>query len=777
MSGLHSLVPPARLRASPRRLRLRVAGAVQGVGFRPFVYRLARSLELTGFVENSSEGVTIEVEGEPARIADLQRRLRTDAPPRSAIAGIHSEALAPQAALEFEIRESSAVGPKTAAILPDAATCSDCLRELEDPTDRRFRYPFINCTSCGPRYSIVLGIPYDRERTTMARFELCGRCREEYRDPRDRRFHAEPNACPDCGPHIEAWDESGHVLATHDAALVAAVTSLRKGRVVAVKGIGGFHLLVDARDDEAVRRLRQRKRRDARPFAVMAPSMEWVRAACHLDEAEERLVASAEAPIVLLRPRSGAVAPSVAPGSPSLGLMLPYSPLHHLLLQELNFPVVATSGNASDEPMCVGEHEAVVRLSSIASLFLVHDRPIAHRVDDSVARVVAGRPMLLRRGRGYAPLALAAGRALPPLLALGAHQKNSVAVAVGRQIILGPHVGDLDSLPALEGFRDSVTTLQTLYGVEGAVVTCDSHPDYASTQEAREETRRRGARRVEVQHHYAHVLAAMTDHGLEAPIVGFAWDGSGYGGDGTVWGGETLRVLDAGFERVASLRAFSLPGGEKAVREPRRSALGALFALFGEAAFDHPVWRQARLFSQADSDVLRRMLVGGVNCPVTSSVGRLFDAVAALAGLGQVSSYEGQAAMALEAAAGAAVGEASYPLSVAPAADGRLVIDWGPAVEALLADLLDGVTPGDLALRFHNMLADAVVTVSRTLAAPRVILTGGCFQNRRLAERAIAGLRHAGIEAIWHERIPPNDGGIAVGQIVAAARALQSVEE
>ena len=771
MSGLPSLAPSARTPTSRRRLRLRIAGSVQGVGFRPFVYRLARSLDLTGFVENSSEGVTIEVEGESARIADLQDRLRSEAPPRAAIAGIHSEALLPQAALEFEIRESSAVGAKTAAILPDAATCPDCLRELDDPADRRFRYPFINCTSCGPRYSIVLGIPYDRERTTMARFQLCGRCREEYHDPRDRRFHAEPNACPDCGPHLEAWDESGHVLATHDAALVAAVSSLRKGRVLALKGIGGFHLLVDARDDEAVRRLRQRKRRDARPFAVMAPSMDWVREACLLEEAEERLVASPEAPIVLLRPRAGAVAPSVAPGSPSVGVMLPYSPLHHLLLQELDFPVVATSGNASDEPMCIDEHEALVRLSSIASLFVVHDRPIAHRVDDSVARVISGRPMLLRRGRGYAPLSLPTANPLRPILALGAHQKNTVAVALDRQIVLGPHVGDLDSLPALEGFRDSVSTLRTLYGIEPDVVACDLHPDYASSQEAREEARRRSAHLVTVQHHHAHILAAMVDQGIEAPVVGFAWDGSGYGGDGTVWGGETLRILDRGFERVASLRAFCLPGGEKAVREPRRSALGVLFALLGEAAFHHPVWRRARLFSDADSEVLRRMLVGGVNCPVTSSVGRLFDAVAALAGLGRISSYEGQAAMALEAAVGSAAGDASYPLSVEAAADGRLVMDWGPAIEMLLADLLEGVAPAEIALRFHNGLAEIVVAVSRRLRAPRVVLTGGCFQNRYLAERTIDGLRRAAIEPIWHERIPPNDGGIAVGQIVAASRA------
>jgi hydrogenase maturation protein HypF len=684
------------------------------------------------------------------------------------VSGLH-----PQAAAAFEGRRSAPARPRTVPIPPDAATCPECLRELDDPTDRRFRYPFVSCPCCGPQYTIVLGMPFDRERTTMARFALCSRCRAERRNPEDRRYRAELSSCPECGPHLELWDESGHVLATHDTALTAAAASLRKGRVVAVKGIGGFHLLVDARDDEAVKRLRQRKHRDARPFAVMAPSMDWIRESCLLDDCEELLVASAPAPIVLLRPRAGAVAPSVAPASPSLGVMLPYSPLHHLLMQELLFPVVATGGSISEEPTCVDEHEALVRLSSIASLFLVHDRPIAHRADDSVARVISGRAMLLRRGRGYAPMPVATDGPLPPLLALGAHEESTVAVAVGRNIVLGPHVGDLDSPPAIESLRDSVSTLRALYGVEASVVACDLHPDYASTREAH----RCGARVVPVQHHHAHILAAMADHGLEPPVLGFAWDGGGYGDDGTTWGGETLRVGECGFERAAWFRAFPLPGGEKVANEPRRAALGVLFALLGEAAFEHAVWRRARLFSDADSDALRRMLVGGVNCPSTSSVGRLFDAVAALSGLGRISAFGGQAAMALEAAVGDASDDAGYHFSIEPGRKAGLVVDWGPALEAILADLRAGAAPRDIAVRFHNMLAEVVVTVSGRLTAPRVVLTGDCFQNRYLSERTIAGLRRAGIEPVWNERIPPNDGGIAAGQIAAASRVLRSVEE
>jgi hydrogenase maturation protein HypF len=772
MSDAVSAPATSRGRVGPRRVRLRVTGAVQGVGFRPFVYRLARSLQLAGFVENSSGGVTIEIEGRASRITELQRRLRSEAPPRAVVAGVRAEALVPKGATRFEIRESAASGRPTAPILPDAATCPDCLRELLDPGDRRYRYPFVNCTSCGPRYSIVQGIPYDRERTTMSRFQMCRRCRDEYQDPADRRFHAEPNACPDCGPHLELWDERGQVLATHGMALTAAAASLRKGRVVAVKGLGGFHLLVDARDDEAVTRLRQRKGRDARPFALMAPSVDWIREACVLEPAEERLVASAESPIVLLRPRGRPVAPSVAPASPSLGVMLPYTPLHHLLLQDLGFPVVATSGNLSEEPMCTEEHEALVRLTGVASLFLVHDRAIAHRVDDSVARVVAGRPMMLRRGRGYAPMPVASDGRLPSLLAVGGHQKNAVAVTVGTEVVLGSHVGDLDSAPALEAFRDGIATLTAIYG-QPAAVACDRHPDYASTLEAR----RAAGTAIPVQHHHAHVLSAMADHGLEPPMVGFAWDGSGYGGDGTIWGGETLRVLDRGFERVASFRPFPLPGGEKAVREPRRAALGVLHALMGEAVFDHPAWRGAHLFGDADAQVLRRMLDAGVNCPVTTSVGRLFDAVAALAGLGRVSSFEGQAAMALEAAAQEAGEGAAYPFALEAAAGGLLRVDWGPAFHAVLEDRAAGAEPGTIALRFHAMLADVVVAVAKRLGEARVVLTGGCFQNRVLSERAIAGLRRASIEPVWHEDVPPNDGGLAVGQVMAAARALRSTEE
>jgi hydrogenase maturation protein HypF len=764
VSAEHAILPLAAV--APARRRIRVSGAVQGVGFRPFVYRLARAIGLCGFVENSTEGVTIEVQGGRSAVDEFQDRLRVELPPRAAIFGLEAEDVPTGPGRVFEIRESAASGPRTAPVLADAATCPECLQELFDPANRRHRYPFTNCTDCGPRYSIVLELPYDRERTTMARFALCDLCRQEYETPEDRRFHAEPNACPACGPQLELRDHRRNLLSRRDDAMTMAAKALRAGLIVAVKGIGGFHLLVNAGDEPAVRELRRRKKREAKPLAVMAPSLAWTRDACLVDEAEARLLASPEAPIVLLRAPSGAVAHSVAPGSPSLGVMLPYSPLHHLLMHELGFPVVATSGNVSDEPMCIDEDDAFRRLGSIAALFLVHDRPIAHRVDDSVVRVFDGRPTILRRARGYAPMPVAAVDGLPPVLAFGSHQKNAVAIAIGDNVVCSPHVGDLDTLCGLEGHRDAVAVLRRFHAVDPTVAACDLHPDYASSREAQGS----GLRVIAVQHHHAHVRSAMADRGLSPPVVGFAWDGSGYGTDGTVWGGEMLLARDGGrYDRLASFRTFPLPGGERAVLEPRRSALGALFALMGERVFEHPAWHGLGLFRNEEELVLRSMLARGLNCPLTSSAGRLFDAVAALAGLHPRAAFEGQAAMALEAALGASSATESYPFGLDTSTAGRLTVDWGPMLGEVLADAAALRAPSEIAARFHRALARIVVDVSRHLCARRVVLTGGCFQNRALTEWALAGLREAGIEAFAHERIPPNDGGLAVGQLLIAA--------
>jgi hydrogenase maturation protein HypF len=753
-----------------QRVGVEISGGVQGVGFRPFVYRLATELGLRGWVSNSAGGVLIEAEGEATPLESFVRRLRTEPPPRAFVRKMRVRALEPCGSAAFEIR-ASLQGKKSAFILPDIATCADCLRELFDPQDRRHRYPFTNCTSCGPRFSIVESLPYDRATTSMRRFPLCGRCRAEYEDPLDRRFHAEPNACPQCGPHLELWDPSGAVLELGDAALLGAAQALRSGAIVALKGLGGFHLMTDARCEAALARLRLRKGREEKPFAVMFPSLGAVGRVCEVTVLEAELLLSAAAPIVLLRrlrePQDVPLAGAVAPGNPNVGAFLPYTPLHHLLLAELGFALVATSGNRSDEPICTDEREALSRLEGIADVLLVHDRPIVRPVDDSVVRVMAGRAMPLRRARGYAPFPVEAASPLAPVLAVGAHLKNASAIAVGQSVFVGQHVGDLDTPEAVEAFGRAVRDLQRLYDFEPGTIACDLHPDYASSLYASQS----GLPLVRVQHHVAHVLSCMADNGLDGPVLGVAWDGTGLGLDGTVWGGELFRIEGAKAERVAHLRPFPLPGGDRAAREPRRSALGLLYELNGgaEGAGEAVL---AGLFSAHERAALGSMLGRGVGSPYCSSAGRLFDAVAALAGLRSRCSFEGQAAMELELALGPdAADEPAYPIGY-DVRGGAAIIDWGPMLQALLEDIEADAPPpvARIAARFHNALCEAIVELARRVGERRVVLSGGCFQNRYLSERTIGALRAAGFQPYWHRNVPPNDGGIALGQIVAATR-------
>jgi len=752
------------------RLRLTVRGAVQGVGFRPFVYRLARELALAGWVNNAAQGVFIEVEGPLAALEAFRARLESDAPPRAIVQSVETARLTPVGYTAFEIRSSASGGARTTLVLPDMATCPDCLAEIFDPSNRRYRYPFTNCTNCGPRYSIIEALPYDRPNTTMRHFPMCPACRAEYENPLDRRFHAQPNACPVCGPRLALWGPDGSEQARDDDALRLAEDALRAGLIVAVKGLGGFHLMADARDETAVRRLRARKRREAKPFALMYPSLDAIRADCDVSEREAALLTAPEAPITLLRRRAGVggVAEAVAPGNPYLGAMLPYTPLHHLLMADLGFPVVATSGNLSDEPICTDEREALERLAGVADLFLAHNRPIARHVDDSIVRVMAGRELVLRRARGYAPLPVRAPFDLPPALAVGAHLKNTVAVAVGRDIFTSQHIGDLETAQAFDAFTRTAASLQALYDLRPQVIACDLHPDYLSTQHAV----RAGLPLVRVQHHYAHVLACMAEHGVAPPALGIAWDGTGYGPDGTVWGGEFLRVTDSGWERAAHLLPFRLPGGDAAAREPRRSALGALFAVYGAQVFERADLPPLAAFSSQERAVLHTMLERGLNAPLTSSAGRLFDAAAALLGLAQQSAYEGEAAMMLEFAAEGFTADEPYPFAL----DAEGVLDWRQMIRNIDDERHKNVPAGFQAARFHTTLVEMMVAVAQQAGEQRVILTGGCFQNRRLTEQAVTRLRAAGFEPVWHRRIPPNDGGIAPGQLIAAALA-QGVSE
>ncbi|MFI5178914.1 MAG: carbamoyltransferase HypF [Vicinamibacterales bacterium] len=760
------------------RLRLTVRGAVQGVGFRPFVYRLARVLELHGWVLNSPQGVFIEVEGPRDRLERFFARLGAERPPLAVIQSLESTWLDPVSYDTFEIRESAHDGAPTALVLPDIATCDDCRRELFDPANRRYRYPFINCTHCGPRYTIIDALPYDRARTSMRTFEMCPACQHEYHDPVDRRFHAQPNACPVCGPQLAWWDGRGAVLAARDEALRAAVEALRTGRIVAIKGLGGFHLMADARQEAVIRQLRERKHREEKPFALMYPSLADVLRDCEVSPLEARLLASPEAPIVLLRrrrPDTRVVASSVAPGNPNLGVMLPYSPLHHLMMVDLGFPVVATSGNITDEPICTDEREAVARLGQVVDAFLVHDRPIVRHVDDSIVRVMLGRELVMRRARGYAPLPVPLRDEAPSMVAVGAHLKNAVAVTSGANVFVSQHIGDLESPQAVAAFEQVMTSLEALFHVTPEAAAADLHPDYVSSRYAR----RLGVPVALVQHHVAHVAACLAENDVVGPALGVSWDGTGYGPDGTVWGGEFLTVDATGWSRVACLRPFRLPGGEQAVREPRRSACGVLHALFGPAMLDLDA-PAVCAFDQGERRVLLRAIERGLNAPVTTSAGRLFDAAASLLDIRQRAGFEGQAAMMLEWAADETVTDA-YPFMLTSGRDAfefgswappPLVLDWDLLMRALLADRRARAPISAIAARFHNTLVDMIVAIAERVGESRVVLSGGCFQNRLLTERAVGRLREAGFRPYWHQRVPPNDGGIALGQIAACLRGL-----
>jgi len=752
-----------------QRMAIVIRGAVQGVGFRPFIYRLARELNLNGRVSNSTSGVLVEAEGRSELLEALLIRIEREKPPRASIQSLEPVLLDPVGYEGFEIGQSTGSGRVSTLVLPDIATCAECLADLLDPNDRRYRYPFTNCTHCGPRYSIVEKLPYDRPNTTMRDFPMCPRCREEYEDPLDRRFHAQPVACPECGPQLELWDGEGRTLSRRDEALRRGVVAVREGKIVAVKGLGGFHLIVDACNEGAVARLREFKNRDEKPFALMYPDLPGVAVHCGLSEPEARLLRSPEAPIVLLRrTEADDLASNVAPGNPYFGILLPYTPLHHLLMRDFGGPVVATSGNLGEEPICIDEEKALAKLGGFADLFLVHDRPIRRHVDDSIARVVAGRELVLRRARGYAPLPVTLDAAIPPTIGVGGHLKNTVALSVGREVFVSQHIGDLETEEADAAFRDTITSLRDLYEAVPGVVACDAHPDYRSTRYAG----RANLPVLPVQHHYAHVLSCMSENRLDGPVLGIAWDGTGYGLDGTVWGGEFLRIDKISFERVGHLRTFPLPGGDAAAREPRRSALGLLFDLLGESVFEQPDLTRLCGFTPSEVLVLETALKRGVNTPRTSSIGRLFDAVSALVGLRRRSGFEGQAAMDLEFAVREGIDD-YYDFGIyggLPDPTVPIVADWGPVVLQLLEDVRGGMPGGDMAARFHNGLVRLIVRTARSVGEERIVLTGGCFQNARLLESAVHALYADGFTPYWHQRIPPNDGGIALGQVAAAAR-------
>jgi len=745
------------------RLQLELEGRLQGVGFRPFAFRLARELSLAGWVRNSGRGVLLELQGPPPRVGEFSERLKRELPVPAFLRRFTERQMEIANEAEFRILPSEAAESQTrsAEILPDLALCSTCAQELSDPSNRRFRYPFLHCSECGPRYSILESLPFDRANTTMRDFPVCTACLAEYQNPASRRFHTQSICCADCGPSLSLNDSSGCLVAEKEEALQRAAQTIRDGGILALKGVGGFHLICDARQDEPVERLRIAKARLAKPFALMGPTIEAVRNFCTLSPFEERCLSSPGAPIVLLTRIEGtALSSKLAPGLGTLGVMLPYSALHQLLLAELGFPVVATSGNRAGEPICSDDAAAFSRLNEIADFFLTHNRRIASRVDDSIVHVVAGTEVVLRASRGYAPLVLNGSFDSSMVLGLGAQQKNALAFQKGGQLVLLPHIGDLTSLEACEEYERTLDRAVQIHELTNARPVCDLHPDYPSTRVARERSRSV----LQVQHHEAHLLSCVAEHGIRGPAFGVAWDGTGYGRDGTVWGGEFFSGSELGFKRVAHLRTFRLPGGEAAVREPLRCALGLL-----QEAFPSDARKQAENLGWAAPkfDLLFTMMERGLNSPHCSSAGRLFDGVAALLGFLSPVDYEGQAAAELEFKASQCQGVERYPLVFEPS-----IVDWCPMLKGILADLSQQKPAAEIAAKFHQTLAWMIVEMARMAGIRQVILSGGCFQNRVLLEASILGLTQSGFQPYWNQTVPPNDGGLSVGQILGGRHVL-----
>ena len=748
--------------------KIHVTGVVQGVGFRPFVYQLAREHGLAGWVCNTSAGVDIEVEGPAPALIQFLADLKAQAPPLAHVESITATDSPPDGYRQFEIRRSVTQEGEYQLISPDIATCQDCLRELLDPQDRRYRYPFTNCTNCGPRFTIIEDIPYDRPKTTMRDFTMCPDCQAEYDNPLDRRFHAQPNACPVCGPHLSLLGEDGTAVGVEDV-ISAAVQLLTEGRIMAIKGLGGFHLACDATNEEAVRRLRQRKRRPAKAMAVMMATMEKITAHCLVSREEEELLSSLQCPIVLLPWRADStVCRLVAPGNRYLGVMLPYTPLHHVLLREMGRPLIMTSGNISEEPIAVENDEALTRLRGIADRFLVHNREIYARYDDSVWMVVEGKSQPLRRSRGYAPFPIRLSFKAQQILACGTELKNTFCATKDEYAFLSQHIGDMGNMETLEHFQTSIELYKRLFRLEPEIVAYDMHPDYLATKYALGSGE--SVQLVPVQHHHAHIASCMVDNGVDGEVIGVALDGTGYGTDGAIWGGEFLIADYRSFRRVGHLQYVPLPGGEAAIHKPYRMAIGHLYSLLGEEGLTAALPFLGEM-DELEVHIIKQQIDQEINAPLTSSCGRLFDAVSALLGFRGRATYEAQAAIRLEMIASDEDDGTSYPFPIVER-DGIRAVQLADIWQGMLDDLLGQVPAPAIALRFHNTMAQISLDMCRVAASEtglnRVALSGGCFQNRLLFTKTVATLRDAGFEILTHSRVPCNDGGVSLGQAAIA---------
>jgi hydrogenase maturation protein HypF len=750
---------------------IEIEGAVQGVGFRPFVYRTAHELGINGWVANGGEGVIIDAEAREDRLNDFLNVIQRRKPPLSQIKKISINRTTPAHYRSFEIKHSEESGEPKVTVLPDVTTCAECLTEVEDAAARRYRYPFTNCTNCGPRFSIIQSLPYDRPRTTMSKFEMCPHCRGEYTNPLDRRFHAQPIACPECGPRVWLADQEGRELVGESEAIEEAAREVRQGRIVAMKGLGGFLLLCDATNQDIVMELRKRKHREEKPFAVMMSDLSSVKKRCIVSSEEQDLLTSHQRPIVLLRKREILdIAEAVAPNNSFLGVMLPYTPLHYLIMKEVRLPVVATSGNISDEPIAKDNVEALERLRGIADFFLMNNRDIERRIDDSVVRVVGNNVMIIRRARGYSPAHIRVsslrGRRI---LALGGHLKNTVAITRGDEVILSQYIGDLDTKPAIQGFREAIDSLRRLYRFKPEAVAVDMHPRYISTQYGLE----LGLPVIEIQHHHAHVVSCMAEYSLDGSVLGIAWDGVGYGTDGEAWGSEFLMATRESFKRVAHISGFPLPGGEASVRKPFKSALGLLWEIFGDGIRD--ILKQTKTVEAAperDIELSMRMMKNGINSPRVYGVGRIFDAVSSLLGVRHICSFEGQAAMELEHLGwkGFVTSDEVGPYNFDAHGNGTRTILLNDVVDGLVNDLHDGVKISSISLKFHLTLAEMIreIVADKIEGRAPVVLSGGVFQNALLTTLARRLLEPEQIQIHTHQVVPPNDGGISLGQAVIA---------
>jgi hydrogenase maturation protein HypF len=748
--------------------RISVRGVVQGVGFRPFVYQLAVKHNLRGWVRNTSEDVKIEVEGEGGDIESFLNGLRTGAPPLARIEDITATAGPPAGYARFEIKQSIAEAGKYQLVSPDIATCPDCLREIFDPKDRRHRYPFTNCTNCGPRFTIIADIPYDRPSTTMKAFRMCPACQREYDDPLDRRFHAQPNACPVCGPQLELVGAGGNKIACDD--IIARTGELLKdGEIVAVKGLGGFLLACDATSDEAVNRLRQRKNRPAKPLAVMVTGLDEAREHCEINEAEAGLLTSPGSPIVLMKwKEASTITKAVAPGLRYLGVMLPYTPLHHLLLRETGLPLVMTSGNLSEEPIARDNDEALKRLNGIADYFLRHNRDIYARYDDSVMTVENERPGFVRRARGYAPYPVHLPCPSRQILACGAEEKNTFCLTRDNYAFVSQHIGDMENLETLEHFKSSIDIYQRLFRIKPEIIAADMHPEYLPTKYASTLAAREKLELVPVQHHHAHIASCLADNGIDGPVIGVSLDGTGYGTDGHIWGGEFLVADYKNFTRMAHLEYLPLPGGALAVKKPIRTAIGYMMAL-GFAGRELPPFQD---IEKTEPEIIKKQIENNINAPLTSSMGRLFDAVAALIGVRSVIQYEAQAAIDLETCASEAVDEEkAYPFRVVEQ-NSTSIIKVRDLLAAVIKDWQDKTPKAVIAARFHNTIARMILeicqAISKKTGIKEVALSGGVFQNRLLSAKTIKMVESAGLRVYTHHQVPCNDGGISLGQAVIA---------